>query len=120
MRRGGLFPCKPAGIPASRENHKKMINCIIIVMDGIGDFDHDSRILTEKIEDLEHEGILSDVPVLKYSYSDDRLFQAFTEGMEAVREPRGYAYVWEDTQSPRYEEQHELYSKIETIVKKYL
>lgn len=97
-----------------------MINCIVIVMDGIGDFDHDSRILTKKVEDLEREGKLADVPVLRYSYSNDQLFQAFTEGMEAVREPGGYAYVWEDTLSPNYEEQHELYSKIESIVKKYL
>jgi len=52
-----------------------MINCIVIVMDGIGDFDHDSRILSERIEDLEHEEKLADVPVLRYSYSNDQLFQ---------------------------------------------
>lgn len=97
-----------------------MINVIVILLEDIGKKDFDNDVLFETVKNLHEKGKIEGAPVLSYKFSNYELFSAFTTGMEAVGKAEDYAYVWEDNMSPRYEEQHENYSRFEVILKHYM
>lgn len=98
-----------------------MINCIVIRNEGIGTKDFDHNVLYDAIRDLISTGEIEYASLIaQYSFPTDVHFAAFTSGMEAVGVSDEYAYVWEDTQSSKYEEQHEDYSRFEKLLKDYL
>lgn len=98
-----------------------MINVILIRNEGIGTKDHDSGVLLEAVRELVASGEIEHAPLVgKYSFPSDEHFIAFTTGLEAAGTLSEFAYVWEDTQSTRYDEQHDTYSKFEKALKDYL
>ena len=98
-----------------------MINCIVIRNEEIGKKDYDINVLYAAVQALVDSGEIQYAPLVgKYSFSTDAQFTAFTSGMEATGASSEYAYVWEDTLSPKYEEQHENYSRFESLLKDYL
>ena len=97
-----------------------MITCLIFVLDGIGRHNATSESLYDHLSKIQAARGLGDFPILEYKYSNDRLFQAFTEGMEAVQSADNYAYVWMDDQSPKYDEQQPVFEKFHKLVKEAL
>ena len=97
-----------------------MINCIVILYEYVGKKDHDMNVLYEYIENLKKDGSLEYAAIMKYSFENIKLFDAFTSGMEAVGFADDYAYTWEDTKSPKYKEQHKNYSRFRTLLSDYL
>ena len=97
-----------------------MINCIVILHEYVGKKDHDMNVLYEYIQNLKKDGRLEYASLMKYSYENDEQFDAFTQGMEAVGTSDDYAYVWEDTNSPKYEQQHKNYRRFEELLEDYI
>jgi len=98
-----------------------MINVILLRGENIGTKDYDPDVLLSAIKDLIASGEIEYVSLIaRYSFDTDDLCNAFTAGLDAVGDPAEYAYVWEDTLSPKYEEQHKIYSKFEEVLQDYL
>lgn len=98
-----------------------MINVILIRCEDIGTKDHDPDILLGAIKELIASGEIDYASLIaRYSFATSDLFDAFTSGLDAVGDPADYAYVWEDTLSPKYEEQHKIYSEFKEVLEDYL
>ena len=98
-----------------------MINVILIRCEDIGTKDHDPDILLSAVKKIIASGEIDYVSLTaRYIFDNKELFEAFTTGLDAVGDPADYAYVWEDTLSPKYEEQHGIYSKFKEVLQDYL
>lgn len=98
-----------------------MYNLIFIRHQGIGTKDHDTRVLLDAVRELVTSGeIRNDPLVAKYSFMNDGQLNAFTAGLEAAGDVADFAYVCEDSNSPKYDEQHEVFSQFAELLREYL
>lgn len=98
-----------------------MYNLIFIRHQSIGTKDHDPQVLLDAVRELVTSGEIRNVPlVAKYSFMNDGQLNAFTAGLEAAGDLSDFAYVSEDTNSPKFDEQHEVYTKFEELLRDYL
>ena len=97
-----------------------MYNLIFIRHQGIGTKDHDPGVLLDAVRALVDSGEIRKTPlVAKYSFMNEGQFVAFTAGLEAAGDLSDFAYISEDTNSPKFEEQHETYSQFEKLLRDY-
>lgn len=98
-----------------------MYNLIFIRHQGIGTKDHDPQVLLDAVRKLVDSGEIQNAPlVAKYSFMNDGQLNAFTAGMEAAGDISDFAYVCEDSNSPKFDEQYETFSKFAELLRDYL
>lgn len=98
-----------------------MYNLIFIRHQGIGTKDHDPQVLLDAVRELVTSGEIRNAPlVAKYSFMNDGQLNAFTAGLEAAGNVSDFAYVCEDSNSPKFDEQHEVFSQFADLLRDYL
>ena len=98
-----------------------MYNLIFIRHQGIGTKDYDLDVLLDAVRELVNSGEIKNAPlVAKYSFMNDGQLNAFTAGLEAAGDISDFAYVCEDTNSPKFDEQHETFSQFAQLLHEYV
>ena len=98
-----------------------MYNLIFIRHQGIGTKDHDPQVFLDAVRELVTSGEIRNAPlVAKYSFMNDAQLNAFTAGLEAAGDLSDFAYITEDSNSPKFDEQHKTYSQFAELLREYL